>query len=110
MDAVDIQKGKTSAIIAYITIFGVLIAYFMNQDKDSKFAYFHIRQALGLWLTFFAINMIISQMDSWTATIAWYVFFGILFLYSFYTALSAKVIETPLVGKFYQKIFSGIGN
>ena len=30
------------AIIAYITIFGLIAAYFMNNDKKNPFASFHI--------------------------------------------------------------------
>ena len=50
VDNNDIKIGKISAIISYFYLIGVLIAYFTNSDKKSVFAYFHIRQSLGLWL------------------------------------------------------------
>jgi len=58
----DIDKGRKNAIISYITIFGVIIAYYLNNENTNKsaFASFHIRQSLGLWLTFFALGYIIN--------------------------------------------------
>ena len=109
MDKDTIDKGKPAAIISYLTIFGVLIAYFMNNETKNPFASFHIRQALGLWLTFFAIGLVVSNFDSWTATGALYIAFGVLFIYAFLTAVSGKVTPIPLVGQFYQNFFSGIG-
>jgi hypothetical protein len=45
---------KNTAIIAYLTIIGSVIAIFMNQEENkSEFASFHIRQALGLFILFF---------------------------------------------------------
>ena len=33
MDQNTVEEGKTYAIVAYITMIGVLIAYFMNKEK-----------------------------------------------------------------------------
>lgn len=40
------EDGKTIAIISYITLIGLLIAYLMNNDKKNEFAKFHIGQAV----------------------------------------------------------------
>lgn len=108
MNQQDIERGKKNAIISYITIFGVIIAYFLNNetDKKSEFASFHIRQSLGLWLTFWALGYIIGSFDSWLVTASFYLFFAVLFIYGFSMAISKKATEVPLVGKLYQKIFS----
>ena len=106
----SIEAGKVAAIISYITIFGVIIAFFLNNEKKNTFANFHIRQSLGLWLTFFAIGLVVSNFDSWFASLAFYVFFGVLFIYSFMTAVSGRKDPAPLVGNFYQKLFAGLGN
>lgn len=105
----DIESGKTVAIVSYLTIFGLIIAYFMNDKPKSSYGYFHIRQSLGLWATFFVINLVISQFDHWGITIGWYIFFWILFFYSFFMALTGKQTPTPLLGDFYQKLFKGLG-
>ena len=50
----NIDKSKNTAIVAYLTIIGSIIAIFMNQEENkSEFSSFHIRQALGLFLSFF---------------------------------------------------------
>ena len=68
IDNNDIKSGKGSAVISYFYLLGVLIAYFTNSDKKSQFAYFHIRQSLGLWLSFMALGYPIGYFDSWQIT------------------------------------------
>lgn len=46
MDQKTKEDGKTMAIIAYITIIGLLIAFIMNNDKQNEFAKFHIGQSV----------------------------------------------------------------
>ncbi len=104
-----ILEGRSYAIISYITIIGTIIAFFMNNDKKHDFAYFHIRQALGLWLTFFALGYVVGIFDNWLITFAFWLFFGILFIYGFINAVAGKPQTVPIVGEFYQKIFSSIG-
>jgi uncharacterized membrane protein len=106
----DIEKGRKNAIISYITIFGTIIAYYLNNDNKSNFASFHIRQSLGLWLTFFALGYIIGSFNSWLITSSFYLFFAVLFVYGLSNAIARKAQEVPLVGALYQKIFSNLGN
>ncbi|MEL0456802.1 hypothetical protein WJN01_11215 [Flavobacteriaceae bacterium SZ-1-7] len=108
----DIERGRNNAIISYITIIGVIIAYFLNNDEKNKsaFASFHIRQSLGLWLTFWALGYPVGSFDSWTVTSGFYLFFAVLFIYGFSGALSRKKNEVPLLGAFYQKLFANLGS
>ncbi|TDN95413.1 hypothetical protein DET49_1018 [Salegentibacter sp. 24] len=39
---------KTIAIIAYLTVIGLVVAFVLNNDKRNEFASFHIKQSLGL--------------------------------------------------------------
>ena len=50
MTTEDIKNGKTSAIVAYLTMLGAIIAIFMNMEPKNPFARFHIRQAFGIFL------------------------------------------------------------
>jgi len=111
MTEYDINKGRQNAIISYITIFGVIIAYYLNNedDKKSPFASFHIRQSLGLWLHFFALVHIIGGFDNWLITTGFYLFFTVLFIYGFTNAIGRKAQAVPIVGNFYQKIFANLG-
>jgi len=111
MTTQDIEKGKTNAVISYMTIFGAIIAYFLNNEPQNKsaFASFHIRQSLGLWLTFFALGYIVGSFDSWYVSSGFYLFFAILFIYGFAGAASKKALPVPILGPFYQRIFSNLG-
>ncbi len=53
------EEGKTIAIISYITVIGLLIAYLMNNDKKNEFAKFHIGQSVRVYILAFA-NFILS--------------------------------------------------
>ena len=48
----DIKDGKGLSIISYLGIIGIIIAYFMNNDKKNPFISFNVRQSLGLWIMF----------------------------------------------------------
>ena len=105
----DIEKGKTTAIVSYFTIIGSIVAIFMNQEENrSEFASFHIRQALGSFLTFFLLGYPIGYFDSWMVSSAFWVFIFILWIYGFLGALSGEKRMVPLVGEFYQKAFKNL--
>ena len=109
MDNQTIEEGRTIAIISYLTIFGVVIAFFMNNDKKNSFAAFHIRQSLGLWLTFFVFGYIVGYFDNWLITISFWMVFGVLFIFGFMTAVTGRSQPTPIVGELYQRIFASLG-
>jgi len=105
-----ITEGKSNAIISYCTIIGTIVAFYLNNDKKNEFTSFHLRQALGLWLTFFALGYIVGGFDSWIVTLSWYVFFGVLFSYGLITAVTGRTNPTPILGEFYQKLFKSVGH
>ena len=51
-------RGKTIAIVAYLTMLGALIAITMNAEPKYEFARFHTRQAFGLHLGFLGFALI----------------------------------------------------
>ena len=105
----DIEKGKNTAIVSYITIIGSVIAIFMNQDENkSEFASFHIRQALGIFLSFFLLGYPIGYFNSWMVTSAFWLFIFILWIYGFLGALNGEKKLVPLVGEFYQNLFKSL--
>ena len=102
------KEGKTTAIIAYLTIIGSLIAMSMNMGPKNEFARFHIRHAFGLHLIFHAFALFLSQ---WFNELAWYglyVFYLVLWGYGFISALNDKKQEVPIIGKYFQKWFTFI--
>ena len=103
------DKSKNTAIIAYLTIIGAVIAIFMNQEENkSAFASFHIRQALGLFLSFFLLGYFVGYANSWMATSAFYIFYFILWVFGFLGAIEGKKRAIPIVGHFFQSIFKNL--
>lgn len=102
------EHNKNAAIVAYLTIIGAVIAIFMNNENKSAFASFHIRQALGIFLTFFLLGYPIGYFDSWMISSAFYIFFFILWIYGFLAALNGEEKKVPLVGDFYQNLFKSL--
>ncbi len=103
-----IEEGKQAAIVSYITIVGTIIAIFMNSEKRNPFASFHIRQALGIFSTWFLLGFFVGNFDSWGVSSGFYLCIFILWIYGFIGAIQGEEKMVPLVGEFYQKIFKGI--
>jgi uncharacterized membrane protein len=101
----NIEKGKSTAIISYILIVGVLIAMTINAEAKNKFASFHIRQALGLSITFISLGLIISNFNNEMITISMWIFVSILWTYGIITAIKGQTTPMPLVGLLFQKLF-----
>ena len=109
MENNNIEKGKTAAITSYILIIGVLIAMSMNTGEDkNSFASFHIRQALGLSITFISLGLIISNFDSAMISISMWVFLSVLWTYGIFSAINGQTKPVPLLGEFFQKWFKSI--
>lgn len=108
MENHTVKEGKTIAIISYFTIIGTLVAFIMNQKKQNHFASFHIRQALGIALMWFALNLIRGYVDiGWvdnilvlTALILW--IFGLI------GAIQGEERRIPLLGDQFQEWFRSI--
>ncbi|WP_299229210.1 hypothetical protein [uncultured Psychroserpens sp.] len=103
------KQNNNLAIVAYLTLFGTLIAFFMNRDVRNPLVSFHVRQALGLWLLQLLLGYFIGGFNSWMVTISFWVFFIVLFLYGIFGALAGKMNEVPVLGSFFQKLFASIG-
>ena len=105
----SIEKGKTAAITSYILIIGVLIAMSMNSGEEkNSFASFHIRQALGLSITFISLGLIISNFDSPMITFSMWTFLSVLWTYGIFTAINGETKPIPLLGNYFQKWLSNI--
>ena len=106
----NINEGKGLAIVSYLAIIGIIIAYFLNNDKKNPFTSFHIRQSLGLWLMFHLLGFVASSFDSWGVSSGFYLFFCVLFIYGLISAISGKAQTVPLIGELFQKWFKNLGN
>ncbi len=106
------ENGKNAAIIAYLTIIGTIIAYFMNNDTKNTFASFHIRQALGIHITYFLlgafVSIFVNFFDNQMIYYSFLIFIIILWGYGLITAIQGEQKEVPLLGVQFQKWFSTV--
>jgi uncharacterized membrane protein len=103
-----IEKGKTAAITSYILGIGVFIAMSMNSEDKNEFASFHIRQGLGITLTFISLGLIISNFDSLLISAPMWICVSVLWSYGMFTAIKGETKPMPLLGNLFQKWFSNI--
>ena len=104
----SVEEGKTAAITSYILFVGVLIAMSMNSESKNSFASFHIRQALGISVTFISLGLIISNFDSLLISAPMWIFVFVLWSYGMFSAINGTTKPMPLLGNYFQKWFKSI--
>jgi len=103
------NEGRNMAIIAYITIIGLIIAFIMNSNKKDKYASYHIRQSLGIAVSALALSVIgIIPILGWI--ISFLGFFLILFLWvmGLVNAINGKEKPVLLVGEKFIEWFKDV--
>ncbi len=102
-------QGKTIAIISYITIIGLIIAFIMNNDKKDAYASYHIKQSLGIALTAFALSAIgVIPILGWIISFLGIFFVLFLWIMGLINAVSGKKKPVPILGKKFEEWFKGI--
>lgn len=109
MEEKTIEEGKTIALVAYLTIIGLVIAFVMNNDKKNTFAQYHIKQSLGIMLTGLALGMIgIIPILGWIISILGVLFLFFLWISGLLNAINGKEKPVPVMGEYYLKWFAGL--
>jgi hypothetical protein len=98
--------GKSKAVIAYITIIGLMIAISMNKDESHEFASWHIKNMFGLTLMFF-VSVAMSYQE-YLLFVGRIFFFGSMFfwLFSMVMALLNKKVGIPLLSDKFDSWFT----
>ena len=104
----DSTPGKTTAIVAYITIIGCLIAITMNIEPKNSFARFHIRQAFGIHNLFHALAILLTYSGIVYLSFFVYAFYLLIWIFGFLQVLNEKTKPLPFIGPFFQKWFTFI--
>lgn len=102
------KQGKTAAIVAYLSIIGTIIAFYLNQTNKNQFATFHIKQALGINISFYLLGALASIFNSWPISSAFYVFIFVLWVFGLITAIREEQKTVPILGPYFQQWFSFI--
>lgn len=102
------SSEKLTAVVAYATIVGTIIAIFMNLERKNGFARFHIRQAFGIFVLFYLLGVLVSYFDSWLISTPFFLFFAVLWGYGLLNAIQGVAKPIPLVGEKFQEWFTFI--
>ena len=102
------RTDKLTAIVAYATVVGTIIAIFMNLERKNAFARFHIRQAFGIFVLFYLLGVLVSYFDSWLISMPFFLFFAVLWGYGLLNAIQGVTKPIPLVGEKFQEWFTFI--
>lgn len=99
----DVKEGKIWAMVAYL---GPLCLIPLLNKKDNKFALYHGKQGLVLFIGEIAVSLlalIIAIMGPFIVWIA-IVIFGIYSLVGIIQALMGKYWKAPIISKWAEKI------
>ena len=104
-----VKEGKTIALIAYITIIGLIIAFVMNNDKKNAFASYHIKQSLGLALTGFALGVIgMIPILGWIIDLVGVFILLYMWIIGLINAINGNDKPVPFLGKKFIEWFKNI--
>lgn len=104
-----VAEGKTIAIISYLTVVGLIIAFVLNNDKKNSFASYHIRQALGIALTGLALSIVgVIPVLGWIVSIVGAILLFIMFIQGILGALGGQEKPVFILGEKYQEWLKSI--
>lgn len=103
------ENDKTIAILAYVTLIGLIVAFVMNNDKKQQFASYHIRQSLGLCVTGLTLGVIgVIPILGWIINILGIFVLLYMWIMALMNALNGKESPAPILGKKYEVWFAGV--
>jgi uncharacterized membrane protein len=109
LDTSIANEGKNTAMIAYITIIGLIIAFVMNNEKKNEFVRFHIKQSLGLVLTGLALGLVgMIPILGWLVYIVGIFVLLYLWIVGLMNAINSKEKTVPFLGDKYAEWFKNL--
>jgi uncharacterized membrane protein len=104
------DNGKQIAVISYITIIGLIVAFVMNSEPKHEFAKFHIRQSLGIGLTGLvgAMVLVLIPILGWIILPFFQIGIVVLWVLGLINAINNKSEPVPLLGKYYAEWFKNL--
>lgn len=113
IDENNSSEGKDVAVLGYIPIIGLLIALLIHNKKKTSFGAFHLKQAIGLhvtWLIVLLVGYIIQVIPfiGWLITQCLYIAIVVLAIIGLINAVNGKKNLLPILGESFQKVFAGL--
>lgn len=108
-NTIENVTNKTTGIIAYLTIIGLVAAFIMNNEKKEAFVSYHIRQSLGIGVTGLALSVIgIIPILGWIVAFIGGLMVFVLWIIGLINAIGGKMKPVPVLGKNYEEWFKSI--
>ncbi len=110
----NVDNGKTTAIVSYITLIGWLIAYFsMHQSKKTSLGSFHLRQTLLLFIIAFVYQIVVYAVTIAVPAIGMILYLGglaflVLWVLGLIAAINGEEKPMPVIGAKAQELFKNI--
>ena len=97
-------QDKTIAIVAYLTIIGLVVALVLNNEKRDLFAKYHIRQSLGLVLTSLALSLInVIPILGWIVSMVGAFVLLYMWVMGLLNAINGRERPVPILGEKYEE-------
>ncbi|MBU2526223.1 MAG: hypothetical protein KKC03_06450 [Bacteroidetes bacterium] len=109
MEKITPDNGKTIAIISYITLIGLILAFVMNHDKKLPLASYHIRQSLGIVLSYLVLGFVnVIPLLGQMVFVVGAILLLIMWIKGLINAVNEKMEPVPLLGNYFANWFSTI--
>jgi hypothetical protein len=109
-------EDKTVAILAYVTLIGFIVAIVLHGQKKTTLGSYHLKQALGLMISWFACGIAAMILAVVTLGLGGVLFpiIGLVFMVALIlgivAAANGEMKPNFLLGKQYEKWFAGAFN
>lgn len=110
----NVDNGKTTAIVSYITIIGWLIAYFaMHQSKRTSLGSYHLRQTLLLFICAIVYQIVVMIITMAVPAVGLILSvlslaFLVFWIMGLIAAINGEEKPMPLIGPKAQELFKSI--
>ena len=103
---VAVNEDKTVAIVSYLTLIGFIVAVVLHGQKKTRLGAYHLRQSLGIMLTFIAGGVIaIIPILGWLVWIVVMIGGFVLWVFGLINAANGNMKPVPILGEQYEKWF-----
>jgi uncharacterized membrane protein len=101
-------EDRTVAIVAYITIIGLIVAVIMHSSKKTALGTYHLRQSLGLYLTAICASLVLACIPFVGWMLIPFLTLGVVVMaiIGLVAALNGEQKPLPLLGDKYAQWFA----
>ena len=99
-------EDKTTAIVCYLTLIGFIVAVIIHGNNKTRLGAYHLRQALGLMLSFIAVGFCwVVPIIGWIVGYCAWLALIVLWVIGLLSAINGQQKPVPLLGEHFQKWF-----